>query len=122
MIRRLLGRLLFKVGGAAGKCLAAFLIHKTIKEKCKMLTVNNGNGQQVSFWGALGQIALAGFASWGITKIGNQKTSWVPYRDQMAASLANTAMTFLAQQAVNMPQPATAKNDGAVTEDIQATV
>jgi hypothetical protein len=49
MIRRLLGGLIFKVGGGAGKCLAAFLIYKILKEIDIMLTVNNGNGQQVSF-------------------------------------------------------------------------
>ena len=87
-------------------------MHKFLKGDFKMLTVDEGNGQKVSLWGALGQIALAGVASWGMTKIGNQKTSWVPYRDQMAASLANTAMTFLAQQAAGIQPTSPAKAAG----------
>ena len=64
-----------------------------------MLTVDNGNGKKVSLWGALGQIALAGIASYGMTKINNpDNTSWTPYRDQMVAGMASTAMSFFAQQ------------------------
>lgn len=62
-----------------------------------MLTVNE-NGKKVSLWGALGQIALAVVASYGMTKISSNQTSWVPYRDQMVAGMASTAMSFFAQQ------------------------
>ena len=94
---------------AAGKCLAAFLLQKIIKWICKMLTVNNGNGQQVSLWGALGQIALAGIASYGMTKINNpDNTPWAPYRDQMVAGMASTAMSFFAQQMAAQQQTAAA--------------
>ena len=73
-----------------------------------MLTVNNGNGQQVSLWGALGQIALAGIASWGMTKMGApDTTSWVPYRNQMVGNMASTAMSFMAQQMQDMQQAGT---------------
>jgi hypothetical protein len=107
MIRRLIGGVIFRVGGAAGKCLAAFLIHKIIKEIDIMLTVNNGNGQQVSFWGALGQIALAGFASWGMSKMAApDNTGWVPYRNQMLGNMAGTAMTFAMQQMQAVQQAA----------------
>ena len=116
IIRRQIGKIIWGVLKAAGKCLAAFLMHKFLKGDFKMLTVDEGNGQKVSLWGALGQIALAGVASWGMTKIGNQNTSWVPYRDQMAASLANTAMTFLAQQAAGIQQPAMAGETKATTK------
>ena len=63
-----------------------------------MLTVNE-NGKKVSFWGAIGQIALASIASYGMTKMGDEEnTSWVPYRNQMVGNMANTAMSFMAQQ------------------------
>ena len=63
-----------------------------------MLTVNE-NGKQVSFWGALGQIALAGIASYGMTKMGDEdNTSWVPYRNQMMANMASASFSFLGQQ------------------------
>ena len=76
-----------------------------------MLTVNDGNGKQVSLWGALGQIALAGIASYGMTKIGDQQTSWVPYRNQMVTALSSTAMTFVAQQMAAMQQTAATTAD-----------
>ena len=108
MIRRWIGKILWAVIRAAGKCLAAFLLQKIIKEIDIMLTVNNGNGQQVSLWGALGQIALAGIASWGMTKMGApDTTSWVPYRNQMVGNMANTAMSFMAQQMQDMQQAGT---------------
>jgi hypothetical protein len=107
MIRRLIGGIIFKVGWAAGKCLAVFLIHKILKEIDVMLKVDNGNGQQVSFWGALGQIALAGFASWGMSKMADpDKTGWVPYRNQMLGNMAGTAMTFAMQQMQAVQQTA----------------
>ena len=71
-----------------------------------MLTVENGNGKKVSLWGAIGQIALAGIASYGMTKINDDTTSWTPYRDQMVAGMASTAMSFFAQQMAATQQPA----------------
>jgi hypothetical protein len=106
MIRRWIGKVIWLVLRAAGKCLAVFLLDKMIKEKCKMLTVDNGNGKKVSLWGALGQIALAGIASYGMTKINNpDNTPWAPYRDQMVGGMASTAMSFMAQQMAAAQQP-----------------
>lgn len=63
-----------------------------------MLTVNE-NGKKVSFWGAIGQIALASIASYGMTKMGDEEnTSWVPYRNQMMANMAAASFSFLGQQ------------------------
>ena len=108
MIRRWIGKLIFKVVRAAGKCLAAYLISIIMERSNEtMLTVNNGNGKNVSLWGAIGQIALAGVASYGMTKINDDQTSWVPYRDQMVAGMASTAMSFFAQQMAAATQPTT---------------
>ena len=77
-----------------------------------MLTVDNGNGKKVSLWGALGQIALDGIASYGMTKINNpDNTPWSPYRDQMVADMASTAMSFFAQQMAAQQQAAAATTD-----------
>ena len=110
MIRRWIGKLIFKVVRAAGKCLAAYFISIIIERSNEiMLTANNGNGKKVSLWGAIGQIALAGIASYGMTKINNDETSWVPYRDEMVAGMASTAMSFFAQQMAAATQPTTAE-------------
>lgn len=69
-----------------------------------MLAVNDGNGKKVSLWGALGQIALACGASYGMSKISNKETGWTAYRDQMIAGMASTAMTFVAQQAATVQE------------------
>ena len=104
MIRRWIGKILWAVIRAAGKFLAVFLLERMII----MLTVDNGNGKKVSLWGSLGQIALAGIASWGMTKMGApDTTSWVPYRNQMVGNMANTAMSFMAQQMQDMQQAGT---------------
>ena len=105
MIRRWIGKMLWLVIRAASRCLAVFLLERMII----MLTVDNGNGKKVSLWGALGQIALAGIASYGMTKINNpDNTPWAPYRDQMVAGMASTAMTFFAQQMAAQQQTAAA--------------
>ena len=105
MIRRWIGKILWAVIRAAGKFLAVFLLERMII----MLTVDNGNGKNVSLWGALGQIALAGIASYGMTKINNpDNTPWAPYRDQMVAGMASTAMSFFAQQMAAQQQTAAA--------------
>ena len=104
MIRRWIGKILWAVIRAAGKFLAVFLLERMII----MLTVDNGNGKKVSLWGALGQIALAGIASYGMTKINNpDNTPWAPYRDQMVAGMASTAMSFFAQQMAAQQQTTT---------------
>ena len=99
MIRRQAGKLIFMILRAAGKCLAAFLIQKIIKRGNEiMLTVNDANGKKVSLWGAIGQIALACACSYGMTKMSDETTSWVPFRNQMVANMAATSFNFLGQQ------------------------
>ena len=59
---------------------------------------------------SIGLAALAGIASYGMTKINNpDNTSWTPYRDQMVAGMASTAMSFFAQQMAAATQPATSE-------------
>lgn len=94
MIRRWIGKLIFKVVRAAGKCLAAYLISIIMERSNEIMATNN----KVTFWGALGQIVLAAGCSYGMAKMGDQETSWVPYRNQMMANMAGTAFNFLGQQ------------------------
>ena len=97
---------------AAGRCLAAYLLERGLNY---MLTVNE-NGKNISFWGALGQIALASIASYSMTKMGDEEnTSWVPYRNQMMANMAGTAITFAAQQMSDMQQAASQAQSQAET-------
>lgn len=85
-----------------------------------MLTVNE-NGKQVSFWGAIGQIALAGIASYGMTKLGDEdNTSWVPYRNQMMANMAAASFDFLGQQMQKQQQKATRPATGEQTTETAA--
>ena len=77
-----------------------------------MSTVNDANGKKVSLWGAIGQIALACACSYGMTKMSDETTSWVPYRNQMMANMAGTAFNFLGQQ---MQAQATTEQQAAET-------
>ena len=98
-MKQLVGRILFTLMKAAGKCLVAFLIQKIIKRSNEIMLTVNENGKKVSFWGAIGQIALASIASYGMTKMGDEEnTSWVPYRNQMMANMAAASFSFLGQQ------------------------
>lgn len=100
MIRRMVGKLIFMLLRAAGKCLAAYLISIIMERSNEIMATNN----KVTFWGALGQIVLAAGCSYGMAKMGDQETNWVPYRNQMMANMAGTAFNFLGQQ---MQQQAT---------------
>ena len=93
MIRRAIGKIIFMLLRAAGKCLAAYFI--SIIERGNQIMATN---KKVTFWGALGQIVLAAGCSYGMAKMGEQETSWVPYRNQMMANMAGTAFNFLGQQ------------------------
>ena len=59
---------------------------------------NTNTNTKVTFWGALGQIALAAGCSYGMAKMGDNKTSWAPYRNQMMANMAGTAFSYLGRQ------------------------
>ena len=103
MIRSMVGKLIFKVVRAVGKCLAAYFISIIVERGNEIMATNN----KVTFWGALGQIVLAAGCSYGMAKMGEQETSWVPYRNQMMANMAGTAFNFLGQQMAAATQPAT---------------
>ena len=104
MIRRIIGRLIWRVLMAAGRCLAAYLLERGMK----MLKVNE-NGKEVSFWGALGKILLAGACSYGMSKMDNEETAWAPYRNQMMANMSITAFNFLGQQMMAQDEKAAAQ-------------
>ena len=57
-----------------------------------MLTVTNQNGQKVSLWGTLAQMAIVGVASYGMAKAENPKTEWAGYRDAMLQNMAQVAI------------------------------
>ena len=61
MIRRWIGKLIFKVVRAAGKCLAAYFISIIVERGNQIMATN----KKVTFWGALGQIVLAAGCSYG---------------------------------------------------------
>ncbi|WP_158645796.1 hypothetical protein [Selenomonas ruminantium] len=56
-----------------------------------MLTINQ-NGQKVSLWGTLAQMAIVGVASYGMAKAENPKTDWTAYRDSMLQNMAQVAL------------------------------
>lgn len=115
MIQRLIGKIIFMVLKAAGKCLAAFLIKKYIKRgNVKMATT------KMNIWAALGQIALAIGTSYLSAKISDKTTGWVSsgYRDQLVANAATVVLTTAAQQVADMQQPA-ATAETATTADTQ---
>ena len=97
MIRRIIGKLIFKIVRAAGKCLAAYFI-SIVLERGNEIMENTNTNTKVTFWGALGQIALAAGCRYGMAKMGDNKTSWAPYRNQMMANMAGTAFSYLGQQ------------------------
>lgn len=57
-----------------------------------MLTVTNQNGQKVSLWGTLAQMAIVGVASYGMAKAADPKTDWATYRDSMLQNMAQVAI------------------------------
>lgn len=67
-------------------------------ERGNEIMENTNTNTKVTFWGALGQIALAAGCSYGMAKMGDNKTSWAPYRNQMMANMAVTAFNYLGQQ------------------------
>ena len=56
-----------------------------------MLTINQ-NGQKVSLWGTLAQMAIVGVASYGMAKAADPKTDWATYRDSMLQNMAQVAI------------------------------
>ena len=69
-----------------------------------MLTVNE-NGKQVSFWGALGQIAISALAGYGMSKCENNDISWNGFRNNMIKTMGTTAIEFTMEQAQKAAMP-----------------
>lgn len=69
-----------------------------------MLTVNE-NGKQVSFWGALGQIAISALAGYGMSRCENNDISWNGFRNNMIMNMGATAMEFTMEQAQKASMP-----------------
>jgi len=69
-----------------------------------------------SFWKSLGQIAIAGIASYGAAKLSNTETSWNTYRNQMLQEAAATALTTaLNQYAASTATPSTTQSTTTAT-------
>lgn len=98
-----IAKILYWIMRAASRCLAA--IYK--KRGNSMLTVDI-NGKKQSFWGTLGQMVIAGVASYGMAKAADPETGWVQYRDAMLTNMAQVALPFAIQSIPGMAEQADA--------------
>lgn len=101
-----IGKIIFMIIMAAGKCLAAFLIQKIIKRgNVKMANKN-------TLWASLGQILLAVGTSYLSAKISDKNTGWVSagYRDQLVTNAAAVVISTAAQQVADMQQQPVVEN------------
>ena len=80
-----------------------------------MLTVNI-NGKKQSFWGTLGQMAIAGVASYGMAKAADPETGWVQYRDAMLSNMAQVALPYAIQSIPGMAEQADANPQDTVNQ------
>ena len=80
-----------------------------------MLTVNI-NGKKQSFWGTLGQMAIAGVASYGMAKAADPAAGWNNYRDAMLANMASVAIPFAIQSIPGMAEQADANPQVTVNQ------
>lgn len=85
------GKLLIWVGRMVINCLISLAIKKVKESK-------GGINMANPFWSAMGQIALAGIASYGSSKLANSQTSWAPFRDQMLKTMTTAALSVAAAQ------------------------
>ena len=69
-----------------------------------------------AFWSAFGQIGIAALASYGSAKVSNEQTSWVPYRNQLLASVTQVALVTAVSQASAAMQTQ-ANKDGTTLPD-----
>ena len=74
-------------------------------EGSNMLTVNI-NGKKQSFWGTLGQMAIAGVASYGMAKAADPAAGWNNYRDAMLTNMASVAIPYAIQSIPGMADQA----------------
>ena len=96
-------KILYWIMRAVSRCLAA--VYK--KRGNSMLTVDI-NGKKQSFWGTLGQMVIAGVASYGMAKAADPETGWVQYRDAMLTNMAQVALPFAIQSIPGMAEQADA--------------
>ena len=96
-------KILYWIMRAVSRCLAA--VYK--KRGNNMLTIDI-NGKKQSFWGTLGQMAIAGVASYGMAKAADPETGWVQYRDAMLTNMAQVALPFAIQSIPGMAEQADA--------------
>ena len=96
-------KILYWIMRAVSRCLAA--VYK--KRGNSMLTVDI-NGKKQSFWGTLGQMVIAGVASYGMAKAVDPETGWAQYRDAMLTNMAQVALPFAIQNIPGMAEQADA--------------
>ena len=104
-------KILYWIVRAVSRCLAA--VYK--KRGNNMLTVNV-NGKKQSLWGTLGQMAIAGVASYGMAKAADPETGWVQYRDAMLTNMAQVALPFAIQSIPGMAEQADANPQVTVNQ------
>ena len=92
MIRRWIGKILWLVIRAAGRCLAVFLLQKIIERGNAIMAT-----QKTTVWGSLAQLIITIGAGYLGNKVVNDKTAWAPYREQLIQGAAATAITALAE-------------------------
>lgn len=112
-MKSFIGKVIFMILKAAGKCLAAFLIQKLFERG----NVKMANTTTNTIWSSLGQILLAVGTSYLSAKISNTSTGWVSggYRDQLVGNAAAVILSTVAQQVADMQQPTAAGTGAAAT-------
>ena len=113
-IRVVVGKIVFAAIRAACRCLTAYLISINM-EGNNMLTINI-NGKKQSFWDTLGQMAIAGVASYGMAKAADPNTGWVQYRDAMLSNMAQVALPYAIQSIPGMAEQADANPQVTVNQ------
>lgn len=113
--RVVVGKIVFVAIRAAWRCLTAYLISIYYMEGNNMLTINI-NGKKQSFWGTLGQMAIAGVASYGMAKAADPNTGWVQYRDAMLSNMAQVALPYAIQSIPGMAEQADANPQVTVNQ------
>ena len=103
--RVVVGKIVFAAIRTAWRCLTAYLISIYYMEGSNMLTVNI-NGKKQSFWGTLGQMAIAGVASYGMAKAADPAAGWNNYRDAMLTNMASVAIPYAIQSIPGMADQA----------------
>ena len=96
-------RILYWIMRAVSRCLAA-----VYKKRGNNMLIIDINGKKQSFWGTLGQMAIAGVASYGMAKAADPETGWVQYRDAMLTNMAQVALPFAIQSIPGMAEQADA--------------